>query len=336
MKVIAYVNANSGPSYHRIIAPLMLMPDVKVYITNALKEEDFDEGCDVFIYNRILPDHANEKIAELKKKYGFATVVDLDDHWQLDSEHVLNEYYQEIDFAKQQIEHITNADAVLCTHSRLADEIKVYNTNVHVCPNAIKNQGQFDIQHKSSPLIRLFWQGSDTHYHDIRLLEAPINGLAGLSHKIKMVMAGYANDNKPWNDMALIYTAQLKHQYKLIPYANITNYYEAYEHADICLVPLVNSHFNRMKSNLKVLEAANAGIPVIASKVHPYLDMPIMYCSNSHDWIGHITKLVRSSENRKDAAWALQMFCESNYNFDKINLHRKHILEYTAKKIHAV
>lgn len=332
MKVIAFANNNSGPSFHRIIAPLLLMEGVKVYVTNSLKVEDFDNGCDVFMYNRILPEEVAGEIAELKKKHGFATVVDIDDYWHLDDTHILYEYYQEIDFARQQIEHLKNADAVLCTHSRLAEEIQPYNTNVHVCPNAIKRQGQFDVKRTPSKLVRLFWQGSDTHYDDIELLEAPINGLKSIAAKMKFIMAGYTADHPVWQAMANMYTANFNQQYKLIPPAKVYEYYQAYENADIALAPLVNTKFNRMKSNLKVLEAANMEIPVIASMVHPYLDMPILYCQNSRDWMKHISNLVRSSERRYDAGKLLAEYCQKHFDFDKINLHRKQVLEYVAQK----
>ncbi len=151
--------------------------------------------------------------------------------------------------------------------------------------------------------------------------------------KIKMVMAGYAEDHEEWHKMVHDYTADLKHQYKLIPYSKITEYYQAYAQADICLVPLINSKFNQHKSNLKILEAANLGLPVIVSQVHPYLDMPVLYCKHSGDWIKHITRLVGSKKRQKEAGQELAEYCHEHYNFNKINNQRKQILEYEGKKV---
>lgn len=333
MRIIAFANGNSGPSYHRVIMPLMLMQDVDVFVTNNLLVEHFEKGCDLFMYNRILPDHALPIIKELQHRYDFKICVDLDDYWELDEHHVLYSHYQEIDFAKKQIEQIIDADVVLVTHSRLAEEVAVYNKNVHVCPNAIPKQGQFDIEREPYYLTRLFWQGSDTHKADIALLKTPIDKLASIAGKIKMVMAGYAKDHEDWHRMVHDYTANLKHQYKLIPYAKITEYYQAYAQADICLVPLLNSKFNRHKSNLKILEAANLGLPVIVSQVHPYLDLPVLYCKHSGDWIKHITRLVGSRKRQKDAGQELAEYVQEHYNFNKINNQRKEILEYEGKRM---
>ena len=332
MRVVAFVNNNSGPGYHRVIMPLMLMHGPDVFITNNLLEEHFEKGCDVFMYNRVLPDHALGKIAELKEKYGFKVCVDIDDYWELDEHHIMFDYYKEENFAQRQLSQIVNADIVLTTHDRLAEEIKTYNENVHVLPNAIPKQGQFDIQREPYYLVRLFWQGSATHKHDIQLLQKPLEGLGPLSPKIKMVMAGYQEQEDEWYQMALDYTANLKHQYKLIPGSHVAEYYKAYAHADICLIPLVNSRFNRHKSNLKVLEAANLGLPVIASAVHPYLDLPLLYCRNSHDWVKWITKLVDSRNRRRDTGAELKEFVDKHFNFNKINNERKQILEYEARK----
>ena len=335
MRIIAYVNGNSGPSYHRVIMPLLLMKGVDVYVTNDLKVEDFEKGCDLFMYNRVLPDHALPIVKELKFRYGFKVCVDIDDYWELDEHHVLYQEYQTIEFAKKQIEQIKDADVVLVTHDRLAEEVAVFNKNVHVCPNAIPKQGQFDIERQPHHFTRLFWQGSDTHRADINLIRGPINALGPIFPKIKMVMAGYAEDNEDWDHMVRDYTADLKHQYKLIPATKVTKYYAAYAEADICLIPLINSRFNRHKSNLKVLEAANLGLPVIASEVHPYLDLPVLYCRSSSDWVKHIKRLVDSRKRQKEAGHELAEYCAEHFNFHKVNNNRKQIFEYEATKVTA-
>lgn len=333
MRIIAYAIPNSGPHYHRLIAPLMLMKDVDMLVTNEPTNAQFEHGCDIFMFNRVLPDGGLAKIKELQAKYDFKICIDLDDYWILDEHHILYEEYKAWNFAKTQVEHIQAADVVIVTNDRLAVAVAEYNKNVHICPNAIPKQGQFDIEREPYYLTRLFWQGSDTHRADVNLLRAPLNVLGPLSPKMKMIMAGYAEDHEDWYHMVQDYTAQLKHQYKLIPYAPITDYYKAYAQADICLIPLINSRFNRHKSNLKILEAANLGLPCIVSEVHPYLDLPVLYCRSSSDWIKHIKRLVGSRKRQKEAGQELAEFVQQHYNFNRINNMRKQVLEYEGKKV---
>jgi hypothetical protein len=102
MRVLAFVNKNSGVSFHRLIMPLLLLDELDVFITNNLLEEHFDKGCDIFYYNRILPDSAVPIIKRLQEKYGFRVIVDIDDYWHLDPHHVLYETYIAEDFARRQ------------------------------------------------------------------------------------------------------------------------------------------------------------------------------------------------------------------------------------------
>lgn len=331
MKILAFANKDSGVSLHRIINPLISMPDVDVFVTNHVLEQHF-EGIDILMYNRTLPDHHAPKIRELQEKHGFKIVVDIDDHWDLDEDHILYPEYQEIDFAKLQIRHITEADAVFTTHSRLAEEIQQYNENVHVLPNAIPQAGQFLLIREPHQFVNVFWQGSATHQKDIRLLRNALESLGPLSPKMNMMMAGFVNGTEEWYDMAKVYTANFKHQYSLIPPAPVDDYYKIYAQADICLVPLVESRFNRMKSNLKVLEAGNMGIPVIASEVHPYLGLPVRYARHSGEWASHIKRLVNHKRERRDEGAKLKEYCNRFFNFNKINKERKEILEYIATK----
>lgn len=332
MRVLAFINNNSGPGYHRIYLPIFNMEGIDAYITNNLEEKHF-EGIDIFIYNRILPEHHLPKIAELKAKHGFKICVDVDDIWELDPHHILYDNYAEIEFGRQQVSQIQAADIVTTTHGRLAAEIKLFNKNVHVLPNAILNKGQFDIVRKPYHLTRLFWQGSVTHRGDIALLQRPIECLNTIAGKIKMVMAGYMESEDEWYKMALDYTAKTKHQYLLLGGLHVNEYYRHYENADICLIPLLNSPFNRHKSNLKVLEAANLSLPVICSAVHPYLDLPVLYAKNSSDWVRHIQKLVASKKRQREAGEQLADYCREYYDFFKINKERKQILEYETHKI---
>ena len=50
----------------------------------------------------------------------------------------------------------------------------------------------------------------------------------------------------------------------------IDNYYQQYNHIDVLMAPLFENHFDKVKSNLKFVEAAFAHIPVIATNFGPY------------------------------------------------------------------
>ena len=326
MRIIGYINEVNGVTYHRILAPLLLMPQVKVYITNNFDEKDFTDGCDVVVYNRIIPQDKLTSLLTLKAKYGFKIVCDIDDYWHLDEHHILYQNYLDNDYAAKQIEAITTADIVTVTNSRLANKVAEHNKNVFIVANAIPKSGQFDLERTTSKVPRLFWQGSQTHRKDVEILLPVTLELYYKLPQCKMVMAGYNGDDE-WHSMVNSYTANKMLALMLIEAQNVTNYYESYREADICLVPLIDSNFNQYKSNLKVLEAANLGLPVICSKVNPYLDLPVLYAENNKEWIRHIKRLVESKKAQKECGKELKEFCDKNYNFEKINVLRKQIFE---------
>lgn len=328
--------------YHRIIMPLVHMEGVDINVTNSFSEDNFTD-IDIFMYNRRLSPDAKtnqeytERLYAYREKYGFKICLDIDDYWELDPHHILYKSYIEEGFATKQIDNIINADVVFTTHDRLLEKIYEFNKNVHIIPNAIPKKGQFDIERIPHHLTRIFWQGSVTHEEDIQLLARPIECLRPVANKIKMILAGHELDNNAdiWERICHSYTAGFQYAYKIIPGVPVTNYgepekgyYASYAEADICVIPLLNSPFNRMKSNLKVLEAANLGLPVICSNVHPYKDLPVLYANNSTDWVNHITRLVKSRKRQKDAGEELKEFCNKNFNFKKINNQRKQIFEF--------
>ena len=316
MRIIGLVNKDSACSFHRILMPLLLMPDVDTYITNNITEQDFEKGCDAIYYNRVISD----EILKLRDKYHFKVVVDIDDYWKLDRHHIAYEHYEENNYEALQIRHLQDADVVTTTHERLAEKIYPYNKNVIICPNAIPKHEYFPVEKTQSERVRIFWQGSITHEKDIELLKNPLRRLD--KNKFLMVMAGYT-EHEVWNKMASTFTRGLSLQGCILKGLSPFEYYTNYRYADICLAPLVETEFNSYKTNLKVLEAAHSGVPVIASKVDPYLDMPILYAGKQTDWYKHISMLASDEAARREQGEQLQAFCEVNYNFEQINIKRK-------------
>jgi hypothetical protein len=88
-----------------------------------------------------------------------------------------------------------------------------------------------------------------------------------------------------------------------------------------------------MKSNLKVLEAGNLGLPCVVSNVHPYKGMPVLYSSNPNEWVQNVKRLVANKTMREDVGGKLKDWCEINYNFKKINEMRREVLVSAVNKI---
>lgn len=309
MNILGLINKDSGPGFHRVMMPLLMMDGPDCYITNAATEEDVDKA-DVIFYNRVCGD-AIYSYAKAKNK---KIVVDIDDYWRLDPHHIAYSEYIINNFEAMQIRHIEKADLIITTHERLAAKIKRYNDNILICPNAIPNHHYFDIERTESALPRIFWQGSITHEADLMLLKNPFKRLT----KCAMVIAGYTKHDV-WGKMVNAFTNGLTLPGAVLPGLPPHEYYRNYGAADICVAPLLKTEFNSMKSNLKVLEAAHAGLPIICSRVDPYLDLPVLYAEKQTDWFKHLNMLIHDADARYIHGHNLKNYCDKYFNYKQIN-----------------
>jgi len=326
MNILTLTQQYSGCGYHRLVLPTTYMQKQYGRITDHMTEEQWQEKkYDIVFINRAWD---NEDLIERRKQHGFKLVVDVDDYWFLDHYHHMYEAYNESNYHASIIRHMRHADLVTCTHERLADKIKQYNENILIVPNAIPyGHDQFDGQRVVTDEVKLFWAGGISHEQDLKILEAPMKKLSGNVH---MVMGGFADSNDTeryyWHRMANYFTANAKLPHTIFRGMPVTEYYSMFRHADVMLVPLVKTHFNSYKSNIKILEAAGKAIPVVVSAVHPYLDFHsdmICYVKDRADWLKHIDQLVNNKAMRDEMGINLLAYCMKHYNFDEINETRR-------------
>lgn len=338
MRIMAIGDRFSGVSYHRLFLPISFLQREKAFFCDSLYEKELETGYDVVLINRclfneqgVIPVH---EVMAARKKYGFKLVVDIDDYWYLDQWHILKERYPVAEI----VDHIIAADMVTTTNEKLRERIKGLNKNVHVVPNALPyGQDQFledvvpteGIEGKA----RFIYAGGVTHQRDVEILHNPMKRVAGdseLKALTHFTICGYDGSNERskdiWDRMVHNYTAGLKVSCHIKAALPVASYMNFYNEADAGLIPLVNSEFNSMKSNLKVLEAACKKIPVIASDVQPYSDCPeILKVSKQGDWYKHIKTLAKSESVRKSMGLANYQWANEHHNLHKWNQIREQL-----------
>ena len=322
MRILAITSKQSGVGYHRIMMPLVNMKKDYCLITDTLSEETFEGKYDIVVMNRMLANITPEQMVEWRKKYGFKLVVDNDDHWHLDPSHILYQNYILNQIPEQIISWLLIADLCTCTHDRLAEEIYKHNTNIEILPNAIPyGEEQFILDKKESALVRLFWSGSGTHGRDLEILRNPMKRI---NFPVRTIIAGYNEGEKHiWDNMICAFTNGLKLKPTIYNYNPVTEYMAAYCDSDISLIPLVDSKFNSMKSNLKVLETASKKNPAIVSNVNPYKGFyPACHVNSQKDWYYWIKLLTHDQAARKQYGNDLYEYCNKNFNLHEVNKQR--------------
>ena len=329
LNIIGLSQQHSGCGYHRVLLPLGFMQDIKGFVCNIIPKEKMD-GVDIVLYNRVCSyDNNWEAFRELMNNPKI--VMDIDDDWVLPPNHLLYDQYPEL--APRIENNLRTADLVTVTNELLASKVRPFNKNVEVIPNGIPfGRNQFTDDRRTGERVSIFWAGSVTHEHDIKILKYPLQRLQGQKDKIIMTMAGWNDSNAIsehiWRKMFSSFTAGCTLPYRKIHAMEPVNYMAAYEHADIMVIPLESSEWHGCKSNLKILEAASKRIPCIVSNVKPYnndTDAPVLWVNSQQDWFKHLNFLINDKAARLELGEKLYTWANEKYNLEQINIKRRSI-----------
>ena len=323
-------------------------------------------------------DHCPQ-IVETLKSLGIIMVADIDDYWLPTKEHPIHQLIIENKMHKKIVDVLKVASYVITTTELFANEIRKFNKNVIVLPNAIDpEEPQFNQPTLPSDKVRIGWLGGSSHLHDLKLLDGMVNKLGQIQDKLQFYVCGFDirgtvteinKDNgqqtqrpiKPeetvWRKYEEIFTNNYKivtPEYKIFldkfkeedyPNVNKENYVRVwtrpvdsyarnYSNFDISLSPIKNHIFNRMKSQLKVIEAGFYKKALIASNVGPYtIDLKhamkngeftdgnallVDEVKNHSDWAKNIKKLVDNPNMITDLGERLYETVKDKYHLNTV------------------
>ena len=315
---------------------------------------------------------------------GIVVIADIDDYWLPTKEHPLQQLIIQNNIDKKITANLKVADYVTTTTDIFANEIRKYNKNVIVLPNAIDpSEPQFNEPTLPSDKIRVGWLGGSSHLHDLKLMEGMVSKLTPMQDKLQFYLCGFdirgtiteLNKNtgerkqrpiKPeetvWRKYEEIFTNNYKiitpeyktyletfvendypgiynENYVRVWTRPITSYAKNYSKFDISLAPIKNHIFNRMKSQLKVIEAGFYKKALIASNVGPYtIDLKhalkngqftdgnallVNETNNHSDWSKFIKKLVDNPNMITDIGERLYETVNVKYNLQNVTQLRK-------------
>ena len=331
MRIITVGQRNSGVSFHRLFNPLIYLPKDYAMMTDVLTEEELMKGYDIVFINRYIAGMEVDELVRLREKYGFKLVVDIDDYWNLDAWHILYGKYP----TQKVMDHIKIADLVMCSNNDIAVQVDELNPSWIVIPNALPyGEDQFTDVKTESDKVRFVYAGSITHEKDIAILKNPMKRVASdviTKNNSRFILCGYSEDKKleqVWGRMINDYLCAFKVDGYIRSALPVDQYMNFYNEADACLIPLVDSKFNSMKSNLKVLEAATKNAVVIASNVKPYSQCPyIIPIGHQGGWFENIKKVVKDAIYRQEMGLANGEWCRGNFDLVKVNKLRSQVFE---------
>lgn len=195
--------------------------------------------------------------------------------------------------------NIAVADRVTVTTQALADLVSKWNDNVVIVPNRIP-EWVLDWERPKRDRLTIGWMGSATHTMDWDQAGSQVSRFIQRNPDVDFHMIGAAYDrgmkipkeqsvNTGWVD-------------------GVENVWRKIDF-DIALAPLRPHVFNQSKSNLKALEAAALGIPIVASDCGPYPEFVEhgktgFLVKRDHEWGRFLRDLVNDEDMRNEMGTA--------------------------------
>ena len=392
IKVLVVPSDRSGVGKFRSVDPHIFLQNlygddfhIDIIYDPSYDDMNFWKKYQIVSFHRSIgPDF--EKSHELIQKLntmGIITVCDIDDYWMPGKEHPIHEIIMFNKINEKIVANLKVAKYVTTTTTLFADEIRKYNKNVFVLPNAINpNEPQFKEPTLESDRLRFGWLGGSSHLHDIQILNEGFNKLTKYQDKVQYVLCGFdtrgtvteinsqtgehvKRNIKPeetvWAQYEKIFTQDYKivsDEYKkhLLLYNQdifpnemaesylrvwtkpVTSYAKNYSKFDVSLAPIKNHMFNRMKSQLKVIEAGFYKKALIASNVGPY-SLDLKHClkngelvdgnallvdevRNHSDWAKYMEKLIKNPNMAKDMGERLYETVKDKYDLNIVTKDR--------------
>ena len=116
------------------------------------------------------------QIIKSLQSLGIKVVADIDDYWLPTKEHPIHHLIVQNKMNQKIVDNLKAADYVTTTTELFANEIRKFNKNVIVLPNAIDpKEPQFNEPTLPSEKIRVGWLGGSSHLHDLNLLDGMVS-----------------------------------------------------------------------------------------------------------------------------------------------------------------
>ena len=260
-RIIYTAEDENACTWYRCVTPgrALIGRGHDVTLVSALTAEMVDRA-DVLVFQRV--HHPGLDAVSYARGLGKLTVYDIDDDlWSIHPDSGAYAFYSQPGLLSTTEEAIRACELVTTTTRPLAGRLKRLNRNTIVLPNMLPDEywRLNEPREQEESRVVIGWAGSDTHLPDLKLLRGVIEQLLAESPVVEFAWAGMSE--MPFED---------HRRMRMLPLVPIEEYPSLLDNFHIGLAPVVDSVFNRSKSDLKFLEYAARGIPVVASRTPAY------------------------------------------------------------------
>jgi glycosyltransferase involved in cell wall biosynthesis len=330
LTILGWANDHGGCGNYRVGLPMWALAQLghdTLAFTHLNIEVEND--VDLLVGQLISGEPRSTQWRELARRPGrsFAMVYEIDDDvWNLKDTHPARlDFEGEVGESVRQ--NIAMADAVTVTNDHLAEIVSAFNREVHVLPNCIDKAVLRRVL-EPNERITVGWAGGAGHDKDFASVRNDLKTFFRRNPEVDTHFVG-VNHGPEVGRPDSRFTGWTK---------NLTEYLDKLDF-DLGIAPLAYHAFNRSKSDLRFLEYASLGIPVVASDFGPYA-RTIQHGVNGflvrhpHEWSKYLRQLVaddvlRSEIGRAAREWAQTRTIQANiWRWEEV--YRKTISGYAA------
>jgi len=320
LKIVAYPGPGGARQYRlmQIAKYIDLLEEnaVMVVASEGMSDYVMDQSDVIILQGTVDPKNISWAWAYAKER-GKLLVAELDDYIDITPDHPMYAEHQRLDAPTFTRALLTVADIVTTTTEDLAKELKEYNKNVFVLPNCLDFElwGDEPLENDSDE-IRIVWAGSSTHEADLKMLKPVIFEILEKYPQVKFLYAGDGN----------IWKSNLFEKHPRTEYIEPTDL-DSWPaklrsfRADIGVAPLIDTRFNRCKSNLKWLEYSAYKIPGVYSNIvygKTVVDGETgLIAKTPKEFVNQLSRLIEDKELRKTIGQKAYDEIHKNYDISK-------------------
>jgi glycosyltransferase involved in cell wall biosynthesis len=322
---IVMLSDNDGCGYWRMRLPTrsMKMDGWYADITSAMvKYEQLLEYETIFVQR--FHEWDAFYVLERLKKAGKRIVYDIDDDlFSIPKDNpAANVIRKDQQFAA--LETMRLADTVIVSTVVLKERLSQMAElaqKIVVVPNALDLRGWTPTPLCGSPdgKRRIFWQGGSTHAEDWTVCIEAVEDVMMENDDVVLMILGFL----PPVVLSMVQRNHWQSRVEYMGFSEPETYYQLVKgvRAEVGLAPLTCSRFNDCKSNLKLLENSFIGMPTVASKVAPYLEIDGsngILVETKDDWYNALSMLLGNATKRREMLVAARRLVSEKYDIEKV------------------
>lgn len=295
-----------GDHYYRTYVPLFVLGNqsASFYTVSLTNEHRLKfkllETADVVVLN-LIADMDLIPFVEERRKKGLVTIYEWnDDVYNVPPWNPQYRFFSQPHVRSSMKKLARLCDAVQFSSPALEENYGWLNEKRIVFINHLLPLFDRSSLYRDGDPVEIGYGGSAGHFYDVRSIASYISDWLHSEEKARLnIMAG--------RPIVELFSSAPPDRIKVFPTGSIFDYYSFLSNLHIGLAPLLDTPFNRSRSDVKFLEYAFFGIVPVLQKTGPYLDVVIdgktgFLFENADECISILSDLLSSSYKMKTVA----------------------------------